>query len=364
MKILDRYILKSFFSPLGVTALIFCILVMLGRFFDKMSIFSDYHAKPWDIFQFLVLGLPFWLNLVLPVATMLAVLFSLGHLQLGGEITAMQSAGIPPTRLYRPYFLAGITISIFSLIGGLSFLPKLNFQSRVVYRVKIKKRDLLNYQKDNVVAAGRDNRRYTIGWLDVEQQMMRNVVVDRFDDQDRLLETIVAQEAVYRPTEPHWNFHSGVVRSYPQGDLSQAVEEPFADRAFSIPEKPEDFALVDKLPEDMTGGEMVRRMKRLRTLGAPTTHERTALHMRIALPFANMVVIAIAIPFAMRSRNQSRTQTFSYALATAFLFWGVTSMFQSLGEQGRLPAWIAAWMSTVIFGTIAVWRLLYRRING
>ena len=88
-------------------------------------------------------------------------------------------------------------------------------------------------------------------------------------------------------------------------------------------------------------------------LGASTHKEQVAWHMRLALPFANMIVIALAIPFALRSGTHGRTQNFSYALALAFLYWGMTSICQSFGEQGQMPAWLAAWMSNLLFFTLA-----------
>src|SRR5438477_11482162 len=100
MKLMDRYLLKGFLKPFGACVLIFCILVILGRFFDKMGIFTVYHARPRDIAKYLLLGLPLWLNLVLPVATLLALLFALGQHQQQGEINALRGAGIATGRFY------------------------------------------------------------------------------------------------------------------------------------------------------------------------------------------------------------------------------------------------------------------------
>ena len=111
MKILDRYLIKSFIVPFFVCVLIFCVLVVLGRFFDKMEIFVRFHAHLKDIVAFLVLGLPFWLNLVLPVATMLALLFSLGQLYQRGEFTAFRSAGIPSISAMRWLWRSSIGVS-------------------------------------------------------------------------------------------------------------------------------------------------------------------------------------------------------------------------------------------------------------
>lgn len=359
IKIADRYLIKGFLLPLGTCLLIFCVLVTLGRFFDKMSIFVRFHAKISHIIVYLLLGLPFWLNLVMPVATMLAVLFSLGQLQQRGEFTALRGAGIPTWRLYLPYAVMGLILSLVSLTGGLTFLPKLNFESRKIYRVDIKKRDVLEYRRDNLVAAGRDGRRFTIGWLDVENGNLKDVVVDRFDSRFTWIETITGKLAHYE--DGRWRFTDGVVRSLdPQAPMG-IREEAFKEKWVGILEKPGDFAVEDKVVDDMTGRELLTRAKRLRQRGAPANKEKVAFHMRLALPFANMIVIALAIPFALKGA-QARTQNFTYALGLAFLYWGVTSFFQSMGEQGRIAPSIGAWMANIIFGTVGVWRLA--RTNG
>ncbi len=356
IKILDRYLMKSFLAPFGICVLIFSVLVILGRFFDKMEIFVRFHAHLRDIVVFLILGLPFWLNLVLPVATMLALLFSLGQLHQRGEFTAFRSAGIPSWRLYMPFGSVGFLLALLSLLGGLTFLPKLNFQSRKVYRVHIKGRDILEYRKDNVVAAGRGHRRFTIGWLDVENRQMKDVVVDRFGDDLGWIETTSAKVADYQ--DGQWLFKDGIWRYKDPSQPSGVHEEPFAQKWLDISEKPADFALEDKETDDMTGRELVERTERLKRLGAPTDKERVAWHMRLALPFANVIVIALAIPYALRSGAHGRTQNFSYALALAFFYWGVTSVCQSYGEQGQMPAWLSAWMSNFVFAGVAGWRLL------
>ena len=354
MKILDRYLIKSFLSPFGVCVLIFSVLVLLGRFFDKMGIFNEFHAHIKDIVIFLLLGVPFWLNLVLPVATMLALLFSLGQLHQQGEFTAFRSAGIPSWRLYSPFVGLGFLLAVLSLIGGLTFLPKLNFESRKIYRVHIKGRDVLEYQKDKIVAAGRGNRRFTIGWLDVPKQEMKDVVVDRFDNED-WIETYSAKVADYQGGR--WLFKDGIWRYKDVSDPRGLNEQTFSEKWVDIPEKPEEFALEDKETDDMTWRELLERTQRLQRLGAFTYKERVAWHMRLALPFANMIVIALAIPYALKSGAHGRAQNFSYALGLAFLYWGVTSICQSFGEHGQMPAWLAAWMSNLIFFTFASVRL-------
>ncbi len=353
MKIVDRYLLSGFLKPFGACILIFCILVLLGRFFDKMSVFTAYHAKPKDILMYLFLGLPLWLNFVLPVATLLSVLFALGQHQQHGEVSALRSAGIPTLRLYTPYLGLGILLVLISLVGGLTLFPKINYEARVVYRVRIKQQEIGLYRREHVVAAGRNHRRFTIGWLDVEQNEMKDVVMDVFDRNAHLLQTISAKRAVYR--EGQWTFFKGKQILYDPEQPGFFEQADFDQLPVDIQESPNDFALQDKNPEDMTGKEVVARIKRLRGLGVPVSKEQVALQTKVALPFAHLVVITLGIPFALRSARQGKLQTFGYALGVAFMYWGSVSIGQSFGEQGYLPAWLAAWLPNFLFLGVGTW---------
>jgi lipopolysaccharide export system permease protein len=354
-KLMDRYLIKGFLRPFGACVLIFCILVMLGRFFDKMPTFTQYHARPRDIALFLLYGLPMWLNMVLPVATLLSVLFALGQHQQRGEITALRGAGIATARIYAPYFVVGFILSLFSLAGGLTFLPTINYKARTIYAVNIKHQGIGSYRQDQVVASGRNHRQYTIGWLDVEKSEMKDVVMDRFDNNSRLLETVSARRAVYR--DGKWIFYNGKQIMHDPNQPGVFQQTDFLKRSFDVAETPQDFALQDKDPEDMTAKEIQRQIRRQRGLGVPTNRAEVALHMKIALPFAHWVVIALGLPFALGNSHKGKIQTFGYALTVAFIYWGTTSVCQSFGEQGNLPAWMAAWVSNVLFTGVALFLL-------
>jgi lipopolysaccharide export LptBFGC system permease protein LptF len=70
-----------------------------------------------------------------------------------------------------------------------------------------------------------------------------------------------------------------------------------------------------------------------------------------------VIVIVLAIPYALKSAGHARAQNFSYALALAFLYWGVMSICQSFGEHGQMPAWLSAWTANFAFLILALWKL-------
>jgi lipopolysaccharide export system permease protein len=353
VKIIDLYLVRHFLKPLGACVAIFVILVLIGRFFDKMDILTNFHARSGDIILFLILGLPYWLNLVFPVATLLALMFSLGQLQQHGEITAMRGAGISNFRLFAPFMVLGIIISGISLIGGLTFLPALNTKSTLIYRQHIKHEQVSSTQRDHVVATGLDHRRFTIGWLDSSTGLLKDVVIDQFDSEAHLLTTLSAQEGQYQHDK--WTFRHGTFIHF---DANGAfIQDPFEEKTLGLPEKLKDFVFDDKKADELTQTELKRRIGHLRELGIPSFKEQVGLHLKYALPFANVVVILLGIPFAIKTAQKGRVQTIAYAMGTTFLYWGMVSACQSLGEQGHLPGWISAWMANFIFAGLAVWML-------
>ncbi len=348
--ILYRYILRGYATPFGACLGLFSILVLFGRYFDKMGSFNHYNAGLGNIVMYLLLGLPYWINLVLPVATLLALLFALGTLQQRGELTAMRSAGIASGKLYAPYFAVALLLAALSLAGGIWVFPHWNFESRTIYRVAIKNVEAVSYRRDNVVAAGQDNRQFTIGWVDVEKNRLEQIVLDQFDKDLVWLESVSASEAEY--VEGRWRFKNGLHRWLDASGVMR--EEKFSDHWMTLKEKPRDFIVEDKNPDDMTAHELRRRIKRLKQLGTKTASEQTAYHLRMALPFANVVVVALGIPFAVRQGRKGRLQTFAYALLASFVYWGCVSVFQSFGEQGTLPATLAAWLPNILFAGVSV----------
>jgi len=353
MKIIDRYLISHFLKPLATCAMIFTILVFVGHFFDKMSIFNDYHAHVSDIIVYLILGLPYWLNLIFPVTTLLALMFSLGPLQQRGEITAMRSAGISSLRLYAPFLAMGVLISLISLIGGLTFLPAISSRANVIYRKNIKREQVYNTLKDHIVVTGRDHQRFTIGSLDTKTAIMNDIVIDRFDDQAHLMNTLSAQQGHYQNGQ--WTFDRGNFITFDANGNYQ--QQPFQEKLLDIHEKPEDFVYEDRKPDDMTHSELRQRIRHLHELGITAFKEQVAMHLQFALPFANIVVILLGIPFALSSAKKGSVQTIAYAFGATFLYWGTVSVFQSFGEQGHLPGWMSAWAANFIFGLLAVWLL-------
>ena len=132
VRILSRYILRQHLPPLGyaLAALTFAMLVnqvakQFGNFVGK--------GLPWSIvFEVFALSIPFIVAMTLPMAVLVAVLYTFSHLAADNEVTAMKASGISIARLLAPVLGGATLVAAISLLWNDQLLPRSNHKLRTL----------------------------------------------------------------------------------------------------------------------------------------------------------------------------------------------------------------------------------------
>jgi lipopolysaccharide export system permease protein len=132
VRILSRYILKQHLPPLGfaLAALTFAMLInqvakQFGNFVGK--------GLPWSVVgEVFALSLPFIVAMTLPMAVLVAVLYTFSHLAADNEITAMKATGISVGRLLAPVLLGASLVGAVALLWNDQLLPRSNHRLRAL----------------------------------------------------------------------------------------------------------------------------------------------------------------------------------------------------------------------------------------
>ena len=135
MKILDRYILKSFITTFTT---VFVILLLIFILQTVWLFISELAGKDLDlilIVKFLLFKMPSLVPLVLPLSVLLASIMTFGDLAENYEFAAMKSAGISLQRIMR-----GLTVFIIFLSGAAFF-----FANNVIPYAEYK---FINFRKE------------------------------------------------------------------------------------------------------------------------------------------------------------------------------------------------------------------------
>jgi lipopolysaccharide export system permease protein len=79
------------------------------------------------------------------------------------------------------------------------------------------------------------------------------------------------------------------------------------------------------------------------------------------LSFIPLVLCVLGFPFSVRGRREGGTaKDLGLCLLVTFFYWLFYSVGLSLGTNGALPPWLAAWLPSSIFTALAV-TLIARR---
>jgi lipopolysaccharide export system permease protein len=132
VRILSRYILGQHLAPLGF-ALGALTCAMLVNQVAKQ--FGNLVGKglPWGvIFEVFALTIPFIVAMTLPMAVLVAVLYTFSHLAADNEITAMKASGISIGRLLGPVLGGAAVVSVIALGWNDQLLPRSNHRLRTL----------------------------------------------------------------------------------------------------------------------------------------------------------------------------------------------------------------------------------------
>ena len=357
MKIIDRYLLKqycqAFFFALGC----FALIVLVSQFFDKVDTFLNYKTPITRILVFLVYRLPFWLVQVMPVATLLATLFTMSNFLRYNELTAMKASGLSIYRIILPLVLFSLGLSILTFTFNETMASQLTYKAKLYEKHKIRHEEGLDYLKrDNVIYYGQDHRIYNIRFFDGEKSTMQDILIDEFGPGNVLQKQLIARAGQWQ--DDHWHFSEGLSREFDVAGGAILKEEKFSALDIKLPETPADFQREAKLSDEMDYRELKQYIERLRKNGISANKEEVELGLKFSYPFANVIIMLLGIPFALWTRQASKIVNFGTGMVIAFVFWGSIEVGHALGENKVLSPLLAAWLSNIVFGVFAWWLLV------
>lgn len=132
MRLLQRYVLAQLVAPflfaLGAMTSIMLLNQVARRFSRLVG-----KGLPWSvIIEVFALSIPFIVAMTLPMAIMLAVLYTFTHLAADNEITAMRASGVSVGQLLAPVVIAGAVLAAANFVLVDQLLPKSNAKLRTL----------------------------------------------------------------------------------------------------------------------------------------------------------------------------------------------------------------------------------------
>ncbi len=126
MGILTRYLIRAHAGPFLFAFTALTGLLFLNAVAQRMESLVG-KGLPWSVIaEFLLLSLPHTIALTLPMAILVAVLYTFSELTAANEITAMSAGGIKPARMLTPLLGVGIILAGVMFFFNDQVLPATN----------------------------------------------------------------------------------------------------------------------------------------------------------------------------------------------------------------------------------------------
>jgi lipopolysaccharide export system permease protein len=130
VRLLSRYILRLLVAPFLFALAAQTSLMLLSQVAKKFGALVG-KGLPWTVIaEVFALSLPFIVAMTLPMAVLLAVLYTFSHLAADNEITAMRANGISVYQVLTPVLVWGACMSAFNFAFVDQVLPRSNARLR------------------------------------------------------------------------------------------------------------------------------------------------------------------------------------------------------------------------------------------
>ncbi|PYI90458.1 MAG: hypothetical protein DME97_17420 [Verrucomicrobia bacterium] len=364
MRRLDRYVVRYFLQ-----AYLYCIAGFTSIWFifdvsDNISTFLDQRISRLLILQYYLTQVPQILVILLPVALLLALLFSLGRMSRSNEIVSMLTSGVSLPRILAPLLLIGLLTTAGSTALNYSLAPHGEYaHKRLLDDPQSSRRQLgLTAQ---IFRNRSDNRTWFIQQFYPGENLFNTVHIVQQDANDNIVTTYIATRALYHPETHAWELQQLKIVHYDQtGNVIGTIPYTESLMITDWSETPFRLSSANLRAEHLSVPELRDYLQFNSdfptTLLAPFA---THLEYRIALPWTCAVVALIAGSLGVGYSRRGILSSVAAAILLVFAMNFVMHLFLALGEGARIPTWAAAWTPNLIFGVIGLVLLYYRATN-
>lgn len=367
MRLLDRYVFTEWLKAFAMAVLALLGVLLLEDFQDDLGDYLDWGASAGELVRYYLYLIPSFLPLIIPIALLVSVLFTLGNLHRNNEITVMRASGLHLFAITRSLWLAGgiLALTLFALNS--SVVPDSVIQSRLIrdnLRMKHEAEQFGARQTGIVPLMAFDNQAARRLWF---MDRFSEFTYDGFgvhvyerDDEDQAARRIEGAEAYFDDVEGHWVIVKGRESRFdPQtGDIYYSLG--FDERAYpEFTENPWLMQALNAKPADLSFDEI----QRLLGLLAKDHPQRAAYEIRrqriLAEPLVCLVMVGIAIPFSVAGVRVNPVVGVAKAMGLFAAFYLLDELCRILGAQGAINLEAAVWAPMALMLALSVW--LFRR---
>ena len=339
------------------TAIGFPILVNIIDLTDNLDKYLGQHLSVGRIALSYVYWLPDSMFMVLPAAVLFATVFAIGALTRHSEITAAKASGISFYRFIAPIFAGAIIATLLGLDAWRSSADHQQEAARHPAGQPASAPATTATTSPTLPTADAFTRSARCISSDPS---IEGMVIERKGNGPEYPSYVITANNARYTTSRGWVMRQRRDARHSRQHSQSHLQLRFAvDRHFTEP--PKQLTLTQKAPTDMGFRELGRFITSMERSGAEVNELRVERMLKIAIPVTCIVILLFGAPLATSTQRGGAAYGVGLSLATTVIFLMLIQLTKGIGGKGMIPADLAAWLPSIIFGVVGV--ILFARVR-
>lgn len=365
MKLLDKYILKSFLSTFFFVVLILIAVIVVIDLTEKTDKYVKAGLTGMQIAGYYKDFIPWVANLISPITIFIATVYVCARMAGHTEVIAILASGVSFKRFLLPFFIGA------SIIAGISFIlngwiiPNSN-KSRLAFEVQYL-RSKYYFDKRNIHMQVAKNTYLYIQSYNNSAQTGYHFTLEKFDD-NRLIEKLTANRIEWDTTKQKWSLKEWKLKKidavFDQSKVKENIPDSLRagvslDTALVI--SPKEFESDYRKYDGMTLGELNDYIHTLKVRGSTGIEVyEVEKYTRYSAPFTIFILVFMGVIVSSRKSRGGTGVQIALGFALSFVFILFFVLFRSFAEAGSMAPQISVWVPNIIFGSIAL--IMYKYV--
>lgn len=360
--IVNRHIFKEMIPPFVINLVFLTFVFLMTKILDITNLIVNYSVTVATVFWILLYSMPHFLEFVIPMSTMMAVLLTFLKMSNDNEIIALRAGGVSLYGLLPPvllFCLLGGTLTFLMSVYGLPW-GRLSFKE-LSYKVAASNVDI--GLKERSFTDSFDGVMLYVNKIDIKTKTLIDVFIEDQREQ-KVISTVVAPKGKLFSEPGKFVFR---LRLY-NGTINQVGLESRSvhtinfdtyDISLDLKGAVSKAKNKPKDEKEMSLTELRHYLRNTTTKGVKYYAAQIEFHKKFSISFACFVLGFLALPLGMPFRTTRRSLGLGLGLLFFLLYYLLLSAAWVFGETGVYPPVIGMWLPNVVMGGTGIY--LFRR---
>lgn len=324
----------------------FIVFASVELLYQLSDIIVRHRVGILKLFELIYYNLPYFASLGIPVGILFSIFWVLSQLYSSKEITAFLVHGIPSRKLVYPFLILSIIFGAVSFYLNDQIVPKFNQKAMETISKYVYKKPEVTI-KENVLTKIDESQYFFVKRYDQQQGILYDVVLFQNMQSE---ERIITAKKVEKE-ENSWYLINGKMYVTDR-DGFMKLDLSFSKIKLDLKDDLESLMRVGKSPRDMTGEELIQKIKTFKKLGVDPSPWIVELHGRYANSVGPFIIVILGVPLSLLFGLKSKSWSVIFTFVIVVLYQGSGAWLSAMGKENLINPVLAAWYPDLLFAIV------------